>query len=262
MARILAEVEIQEHLNAALPQGWKFEPMVLEVDGKDIQIFAGVFMRLRLVQLLGIRRAWRVASLEYGSVRDLGVFNEGRRSFVRYDGSVLAGLTVLGLKPMRTVALLMLKSPDSTISARNLAGTELQGAITEAVGVGEYGIFREYLPSREHSEERGQATGIQIDESGFDPGLYVTLPYSNAQTGSVAQVKYIRNVSDVEVVVGVFHSANSMVESIGVHEVIDGRVVHTRTFEFRNGMDTIRETGNSYSRSSLKRFNWVPVGIP
>jgi len=248
VTRSLAELEIQHLLKEALPD-WKWEPMLMEVsDTKDVRVYTGVYMRLRLIQLLGISKAARVASIVYQSIQPLVPVQE-RRAFLRYGGGLLAGLAVLGLKPMRATAQVILENPDSgsTISGRNLSGSELQSAVTEAVGVGDYAIFRQHLLASDYSENQGQATAIQVDETDYEPILYVTIPYQTP-AGGVAQVKYTREGSNVETVMGVFHSPNSTLASIGVHEVISGRVVHTRTFNFDgNGNVTSREVSDPSS---------------
>ena len=218
--------------------------MVLEVsdNGESIQVYSGVHMRLRLIQLLGIAKTWRVASLVYGSVKPQIPAQE-RRTFLRYSGGLVAGLAVLGLKPMRATAQMILESPDSdtTASGRYLSGDELQAAVNEAVGETNYGLFRLHLVGQGYVEGRGQATGYQVDVTGTPSVLFVTVPYTNTQTGGIAQVKYTRDGSYVETVMGVFHSTNSTLDRIGVHEIVSGRVVHTRTFDFTNGTVTVRE---------------------
>ena len=230
--RSLAELEIQQLLNDSLPD-WEWEPMLMEVsDSKEVKVYTGVMMRLRLIQLLGISKAARVASIVHQSLQPLAPVQE-RRTFLRYSGSLLAGLAVLGLKPMRAAAQMTLENPDSgsTISGRHLSGAELRSAVTEAVAVGDYGVLRQHLLSRGYSENQGQVTGIQVDETGFQPIVYVTIPYQTP-AGGAAQVKYTREGSDVEIVMGVFNGPGSTVSSIDVHEVISGRAVHTRTFNF------------------------------
>jgi hypothetical protein len=129
VTRSLAELEIQHLLNEALPD-WKWEPLLMEVsDTKDVRVYTGVYMRLRLIQLLGISKAARVASIVYQSLQPLVPVQE-RRIFLRYSGGLLAGLAVLGLKPMRATAQIILENSDSgsTISGRHLSGSELQTA--------------------------------------------------------------------------------------------------------------------------------------
>jgi|GEM_PF-934907 len=92
-ARGLGRPEVQAWLEQARP-GWRWEPTLLEVDGDHPRAFTGLGMAFRLVQVLGLRRAWRVARLvQRVSVPATGVHEE-RRQFLRYSGSLL--LTLLG----------------------------------------------------------------------------------------------------------------------------------------------------------------------
>jgi hypothetical protein len=58
--RSLREPEVQALLDRARP-GWQWEPMLVEIDGERVRIFAGLSLRARLVQVLGPVRALRVA---------------------------------------------------------------------------------------------------------------------------------------------------------------------------------------------------------
>ncbi len=58
--RSLRDPEVQAMLNRAHP-GWRWEPMLLEIEGERIRVFTGLSMRWRLVQILGPARALRVA---------------------------------------------------------------------------------------------------------------------------------------------------------------------------------------------------------
>ena len=58
--RNLRDPEIQVLLNRARP-GWRWEPMLVEIDGEQVRVFAGLAMRMRLLQILGPARALRVA---------------------------------------------------------------------------------------------------------------------------------------------------------------------------------------------------------
>jgi len=91
--RSLRDPEVQGWLDQARP-GWRWEPMLMEVTGEGVQIFAGWEMRVRLVQVLGPVRAWRVARAVArlgGPV--LGV-DWGRRRLLQ-QGAVLAGLALV-----------------------------------------------------------------------------------------------------------------------------------------------------------------------
>ncbi len=97
--RSLREPEIQALLDRVRP-GWRWEPMLLEIEGERIRVFTGLTMRLRLVQILGPARALRVARVvarHGGPV--LGV-DWGRRDFLRRATGALAGWIALrGLGP-------------------------------------------------------------------------------------------------------------------------------------------------------------------
>ena len=134
IVRGLAEMEIQQYLKKALPE-WKREPMLMEVseDGENIQVYTGVLMRLRLIQILGITTAWRVVSLVYQSVRPVISISE-RRTFLKYSGGVAAGLAVLGLRPLQTQAKLVLENTDTNERATvtELTGADLENAVVES----------------------------------------------------------------------------------------------------------------------------------
>jgi hypothetical protein len=93
-ARSLHDPEIQARLDRARP-GWRWEPMLLEVERERVRVFAGLGMRARLVQVLGPVRALRVAQAvarHGGPV--LGV-DWGRRDFLRRATGALAGWIAL-----------------------------------------------------------------------------------------------------------------------------------------------------------------------
>jgi hypothetical protein len=78
--------------------------MLVEIDGEQVRVFAGLAMRMRLLQILGPARALRVAQAVArmgGPV--LGV-DWGRRDFLRRAGGALLGLlTLQGLgAPLRS----------------------------------------------------------------------------------------------------------------------------------------------------------------
>jgi hypothetical protein len=90
----LHDPEIQARLDRVRP-GWRWEPMLLEVERERVRVFAGLGMRARLVQVLGPVRALRVAQAvarHGGPV--LGV-DWGRRDFLRRATGALAGWIAL-----------------------------------------------------------------------------------------------------------------------------------------------------------------------
>jgi predicted DCC family thiol-disulfide oxidoreductase YuxK len=60
--RSLRDPEVRALLDRARP-GWRWEPMLLEIEGERVRVFTGLAMRWRLVQLLGPVRALRVAQV-------------------------------------------------------------------------------------------------------------------------------------------------------------------------------------------------------
>ena len=92
--RSLREPEVRALLDRARP-GWRWEPMLVEIEGERVRVFTGLAVRWRLVQVLGPVRALRVAQAvarHGGPV--LGV-DWGRRDFLRRAGGALAGWFVL-----------------------------------------------------------------------------------------------------------------------------------------------------------------------
>jgi len=100
--RNLRDPEVQALLDRARP-GWRWEPMLLEIEAARVRVFTGLGMRARLVQVLGPVRALRLAQAVArmgGPV--LGV-DWGRRRLLR-QSLALAGLALLrripgGLQP-------------------------------------------------------------------------------------------------------------------------------------------------------------------
>ncbi len=92
--RSLRDPEVQAMLNRAKP-GWRWEPMLLEIEGEHVRVFTGLAMRMRLLQILGPVRALRVAQVvaRFGEPV-LGV-DWGRRDFLHRAGGALLGFLAL-----------------------------------------------------------------------------------------------------------------------------------------------------------------------
>lgn len=254
VVRSLAELEIQQYLNTALPQGWEWEPMVLEVSdgGKDIKVYSGVYMRLRLIQVLGIFKACRVASVVYKSVNPVIPAPE-RRTFLRYSGGLMAGMAVLGLKPLRTAAHTVFETPNGNISSRQLTGDELTAAVEEATTSTHYGRFLSSMTGREYSENRSEASAILIEMDGSDPVLAVTIPYSSSDANRPAQAKYLRYGSTIDLAVGIANTQDSTSPSIRVFEVESDQVRHTLTMKIQDGQLVREPVGQS--ATSIERVD-------
>lgn len=235
VVRSLAEMEMVDHLDKALPN-WKWEPMILEVsgDGQDVKVYHGVFMRLRLIQLLGISKAWRVASMVYKSVPTMASLQE-RRSFLKYSGGVLTGLAVLGLRPFQSTSDFTFQTDGIEIRGRQLTGNELIEAVTEARADGGYIRFSNHLSGKGYSEDRGRATAFLAEATDRSPILLVEIPFVNGPGGKSAEMKYQRHASEIEVVAGIVHSDAGQPSAIDVHEIVSGRVKHTTTLRRENG---------------------------
>ena len=89
----LHDPTMQAWLDQACP-GWRWEPTLLEVGGDHPRAFTGLGMAFRLVQVLGLRRAGRVARLVRRTLVSAARMHEERRQFLRYSGGML--LTLLG----------------------------------------------------------------------------------------------------------------------------------------------------------------------
>ena len=92
--RSLRDPEVQALLDRARP-GWQWEPMLVEVEAARVRVWAGLAMRMRLLQILGPVRALRAAQAvarHGGPV--LGV-DWGRRDFLRRATGALAGWIAL-----------------------------------------------------------------------------------------------------------------------------------------------------------------------
>jgi predicted DCC family thiol-disulfide oxidoreductase YuxK len=60
--RSLRDPEVQALLDRARP-GWRWEPMLVEIEGERVRVLAGLSLRARLVQVLGPAQALRMTQL-------------------------------------------------------------------------------------------------------------------------------------------------------------------------------------------------------
>jgi predicted DCC family thiol-disulfide oxidoreductase YuxK len=93
----LREPEIQALLDRARP-GWQWEPMLVEIEGERVRVFAGLAMRWRLVQVLGPVRALRVAQAVARMGGPVLSVDWGRRRLLQ-QGGALAALALLRRLP-------------------------------------------------------------------------------------------------------------------------------------------------------------------
>lgn len=78
----------------------------------------------------------------------------------------MAGLAVLGVKPMQAATQFVLETPNGNISARQLTGEELEAAINEATTSSHYGKFLSFIMNRGCVESRSQASATLIESEG------------------------------------------------------------------------------------------------
>jgi len=93
--RSLRSAEVQRHLDRAAP-GWKWVPMLLEIDGESVAVHKGIDMRRRIAAGVGPRTAWAIAKLVQRAGNALTEAQTGHRNLLRGRAGVITG-AVLGL---------------------------------------------------------------------------------------------------------------------------------------------------------------------
>lgn len=144
--RSLHDPTIQALLDQAKP-GWSWEPTLLEVEGEQARAFTGIGLRVRMVKMLGPRRAWRVAQLVAQSQLPTDVDNPSRRRFLKRSGIATAGLAVFGLQQSRaTAATKAGATPGAPVSVAAQEG--LKSSSVEALAEGVRISFTHAQPAR------------------------------------------------------------------------------------------------------------------
>lgn len=259
--RSLSDKGITQHLDTALP-GWKWEPMVLEVsdDGKDVKAYAGVPMRIRLLQLLGIPKAFRLASIMYQSTRPL-VDLQDRRTFLKYGSGVVAGLAVVGLKPLQRPLNYVVETDEGDVTGRYLTGQELELAIAEATSTTKYGAFAAFLMERGYSENSNVTTGFMVESEGRTPVLHVSFSFFNSTENSEVMIKHVRHGSDVEVIMGILKKEKGVVNEMDVYKAFPDRVEHIKTY-VRSGNSIIEKPpGTSTTITAIYTSDELEEGV-
>ena len=100
VARSLRDPEMHALLEEARPD-WRWQPTLLEVQDDNINVVTGVALTTKIVQELGVRRAWRVAKLVHQANGAPNRIKQERRQFLQRGGALLATLPLLGLPSLR-----------------------------------------------------------------------------------------------------------------------------------------------------------------
>ena len=160
--RSLRDPGVRALLTRARP-GWRWEPMLVEMEGERVRVFAGLAMRWRLVQLLGPVRALRAAQAVARHGGPLRGVDWGRRRF-------------LNIAFVFAVILLLFRIQSARINTNslNLSGNDIAGIpeVRQALTLKE--VYRLLLQYAGRLSEMPTVTGLQsIDLPGdtADAGL-------------------------------------------------------------------------------------------
>ncbi len=252
--RSLTELEIQILLNEALSEGWEWEPMLMEVsdDRMDVKVYNGVLMRLRLIQLLGIKRAWDVAQIVHRSLKTTYSFQD-RRLFLKYTGSTLAGLAVLGLAPVQSGISIPFNSGNSTGTIRELKGKEREAALNKAERNGTFSKFVSFLNSSEYSGSMKGALAHVAEADGYPKVTLVSLSLNHKNDGTSGHIKHASYSGNEEVTMGISVDTGGGDRDVRIYEIVDGSVRHTSTLKLRDGeisKDVVGNSASSFSTST------------
>jgi|GEM_PF-5118548 len=140
MARSLRDPDVRSVLDEVKP-GWRWEPMLLEVDGDRRRVYAGRKMQFRMLRLLGWRRSLDTLRVLYEHDVSSVTPSAGRRSFLRHTyGFALsvALLPILGKlpTPRQTSPIPQGNHPLQRVQfleAQELTGQALQEALQTAL---------------------------------------------------------------------------------------------------------------------------------
>ena len=184
-------------------------------------------MRLRLAQLLGMQRAWRAAQIVYRATRD-PFFAPERRTFLKQAGTgVVAGMAVLGLGSFGSGSLF--EESDGNLRYRELEGSELTTAITEAELYQNAAKLSGYLSGLGHGQDTGNAKAALIEADGRTPILFVSIPYTIANGNTTVDIKYSRHGDDKIIGAGINHFENQQINRADGYEAVDGSAKHVVT---------------------------------
>lgn len=148
-ARSLRDPDLQALLDVQRP-GWRWEPMLLEDNGRAVRVWSGFPLRLRLLSLLGLKRSLRVAAmvarLEHSR---RATFQQERRALLK------SGVAAIGVMALGSLAgILGIGQPATASDAPDQSGD------STASGKGHWMSQLEILSTRELSgDELTRARG-------------------------------------------------------------------------------------------------------
>lgn len=95
----LRNPEMKRLLDETHPDGWPWEPTLVEVqgDGSPVRTWTGVRLIPRLISTIGVRRAHAIARLVNDRTADSGPTDPGRRSALLKIGAAAAAVPLLSL---------------------------------------------------------------------------------------------------------------------------------------------------------------------
>lgn len=216
------------------------------MDGENVQAYVGVFMRLRLIQLLGIPKAWRVANVVIQAMNGPS-FDIERRSLLKRSG-VMAGLAVLGIRGFQIEfdhsGHGLGDSPQPLVGGlthRRLTGAELQSVLQEAERDDNALKLIGFVSGSGHTRRNDQAMGIMVEIDGKPPLVSVTIPFVNSIDNTRAEVRYMRLSSRTITSAGVIRSTGQTSLAVDAFEVVSGSPRHVATYRRREDGSVVKK---------------------
>lgn len=135
VGRSLHDPEIKRVLDEAKPS-WRFEPTLLEIEEDSVRAYTKLSMRLQLVRVLGIRKAWKLADLIQHEFSKTNVDSE-RRNFLTTVAkwAFIVGVAPISSSPHVALAETKKRNPNEPgTEAKKLGVTKYQQEIQDING--------------------------------------------------------------------------------------------------------------------------------
>ncbi|RMH39426.1 MAG: hypothetical protein D6694_11240 [Gammaproteobacteria bacterium] len=242
--------------------GWRWEPMLLEVDGDRWRVYAGIGMRARLVRVLGPRRALRLAQI----VQNAMVFQPGRRGVLKQMIGVLTGIILVGQAPKSLASdpvpdarpshvylpLVSSGGQSGRIHAKMLSGIDLKEAVAAARSYPQTDKLRRFLLDQGYNDDPNLSTAVRVDLDEKNHVLLVTLPFHSSKDGD-AQIKFIRHGSHIDTGIGILHERDGVVSEIEVCELVKGNVERTKRLSRKRDRIVVAQSTGQISELDLTK---------